>query len=97
MLGLSNEWKIWSGTIIPKIFCQMIETQFQTKICILHSDNGTEYINEVLGSSLKEKGISHQSTCVDTPQQNGIVEWKNKHLLEASRALMFSMHIPKYL
>ncbi|KAL5804087.1 hypothetical protein ACOSQ3_030887 [Xanthoceras sorbifolium] len=44
-----------------------------------------------------EKGIYHQSTCVDTPQQNGIAERKNRHLLEVARALMFSMNVPKYL
>ena len=40
---------------------------------------------------LKEKGIHHQFTCVNTPQQNGIVERKNKHLLEVARAIMLSM------
>lgn len=79
-----------------KKFLSMIETQFQTNIGILRIDNGTEYFNEVLGSFLREKGIHHQSTCVDTPQQNGVVERKNKHLLEVSRAIMFSMHVPKY-
>ena len=75
----------------------MVENQFQTKICILHTDNGTEYFNEHLGIFLKNKGIHHQSTCRDTPQQDGIVEQKNKHLLEVARAIMFSMHVPKYL
>ena len=82
---------------IFKSFYSMIETQFQTKISILHSDNGTEYFNHVLGVFLKEKGILHQSTCVDTPHQNGIVERKNKHLLEVSHAFMFKMSVPKYL
>ena len=75
----------------------MIETQFQTKIGILHTDNGTKYFNQILGSFMRIKGIHHQSTCVDTPQQNGIAKRKNKHLLEVSRAIMFSMHVPKYL
>ena len=52
---------------------------------------------KTLGSFLREKGINHQSTCVDTPQQNGIAEQKNKHLLDVSRVIMFSMNIPKYL
>ena len=78
-------------------FYYMIENQFNTKISILHSDNGTEYFNEILGGFLKEKGIFHQSTCVNTPQQNGIAERKNRHLLEVARALMFSMNVPKYL
>lgn len=45
----------------------------------------------------KKKGIQHQSTCQDTPQQNGIVERKNRHLLEVTRATMFSAHVSKYL
>ena len=75
----------------------MIENQFQTRIGILHSDNGTEYFNEHLGEYLNDKGIFHQFTCQNTPQQNGIAEWKNKHFLEVARAIMFYIHIPKYL
>ena len=69
-------------------FYNMIENQFQTKIGILLSDNGTKYFNEHLGGFLKSKGIFHQSTCRDTPQQNGIAERKNKHLMEVARAIM---------
>lgn len=50
-----------------KDFYKIVETQFQTKINILHTDNGTEYFNEHLGIFLKENGIHHQSTCIDTP------------------------------
>ena len=42
-----------------------------------------------------ENGIIHQSSCSDTPQQNGVVERKNMHLLEVARSLMFSTKIPK--
>ena len=80
-----------------KILYSMIENLFQTKIGILHTDNGTEYFKEVLGIFFKEKGIHHQTTCVDTPQQNGIVERKNKHLLEIFRAIMFYTNVPRYL
>jgi transposase InsO family protein len=80
-----------------KDFVQMIENQFQTKIGILRSDNGTEYFNKYLSTFLVTKGIIHQSTCRDTPQQNGVAERKNRHLLEVTRAIMFSMNVPKYL
>ena len=33
---------------------------------------------------------------MNTPQQNGIAERKNKHLLEVAHAVMFSMNVPKY-
>lgn len=80
-----------------KDFYHMVENQFQTKISILRTDNGTEYFKNCLGTFLSEKGVQHQSTCRDTPQQNGIAERKNRHLLEVARALMFSMNVPKFL
>ena len=76
----------------------MVENQFQTKISILRSDNGIEFYNDCLGDFfLIEKGILHQSTCKNTPQQNGIVERKNRYLIEVGRVLMFHMNVPTHL
>jgi hypothetical protein len=44
---------------------------------------------------LSMHGIIHQTSCVYTPQQNRIVERKNRDLLEKMRSLMFQMHVPK--
>ena len=82
---------------ICKIFYNMIENVFQTKISILHTDNGVEYFKHTLRSFMSEKGILHQTSCTYTPQQNGIAERKNRHLLEVARALLFTMHVPSYL
>ncbi|CAL5338710.1 unnamed protein product [Camellia sinensis] len=75
-------------------FYAMIQTQFHTKIQILRTDNGTEYFNHTLGPFLQENGIIHQSSCVDTPQQNGVAERKNRHILEVARALLLTTHMP---
>ena len=80
---------------IFKIFKNMIQTQFQSKIQILKSDNARDYFNSILGEYLAKEGIVHLSSCVDTPQQNGIAERKNRHLLEVARSLMFSTNVPK--
>ena len=55
-------------------FHSMIQTQFHTNIQILRIDNGTEYFNHSLSTYLQENGIIHQSSCVDTPQQNGKID-----------------------
>lgn len=45
-----------------------------------------------------DKGIIHQSSCVNnTHQQNEVAGRKNKHLLEVARALSFTTKIPKYI
>ena len=75
-------------------FHSRIQTQFHTKIQILRTDNGTEYFNHSLSTYLQENGIIHQSSCVDTPQQNRVAERKNGNILEVARALPFTSHMP---
>ena len=82
------------GTLFQH-FNSMKQTQFQTKIQVLKNDNVKEYFNIVLGKYLLNHGIIHISSCVDTPQQNGVAERKNKHLLKVVRSLMFSTNVLK--
>ena len=67
-------------------FHKMIETQYNAKVRVLRSDNGGEYQSSDLQKYLEEHGIIYQTTCSNTPQQNGVAEWKNRHLLEVVHA-----------
>jgi hypothetical protein len=46
---------------------------------------------------LQDNDIVHQTTCVCTPEQNGIAERKNRHILEVTMCLLFAMNVLKYL
>jgi Integrase core domain/gag-polypeptide of LTR copia-type/GAG-pre-integrase domain len=78
-----------------KDFCNMVKNQFSTSIKILRTDNGTEYTNLAFQEFTRRLGITHQTSCVGTPQQNGVSERKNRHLLEVARALLFSANLLK--
>ena len=78
-----------------KNFHMLVMTQFSARLKILRSDNGTEYMSQKMTQYLASYGILHQSSCVSTPQQNGVAERKNRDLLEKTRALMIEMHVPK--
>jgi len=67
----------------------MIATQYHSTIQVLRSDNDMEFINQELKQYLVDHGIAHQTTCPYTPQQNGVAERKNRHLLEVVRASLF--------
>ena len=47
-----------------------------------------------MSSYFKDLGIIHQTSCVNTPQQNGRVERKHRHILNVSRALLFQTNLP---
>ncbi|CAL2253605.1 unnamed protein product [Prunus armeniaca] len=76
-------------------FYQMVETQFHTRIQVLRSDNGGEFLNHDLNQFLQDHDIIHQSSCPHTPQQNGVAERKNRYLLEVVRASLFGAKMPR--
>ncbi|KAL2250124.1 UNVERIFIED_CONTAM: Retrovirus-related Pol polyprotein from transposon RE2 [Sesamum indicum] len=75
-------------------FCNMVLTQFGTKIKQIRTDNGTEFINKECQDFLQNRGIIHQRTCIHTPQQNGVAERKHQHLLQIARSLLFHASLP---
>ncbi|WJZ97399.1 hypothetical protein VitviT2T_016005 [Vitis vinifera] len=72
----------------------MIETRYNAKVRVLHSDNGGEYQSSDLQKYLEGHDIIHHTTCSNTPQQNGVAERKNRHLLEVVRASLIATKIP---
>lgn len=61
---------------------------------MFRSDNAKELTEGAMKILYKQHGIIHQTSCSDTPQQNGVVERKHRHLLETARALFLHSHVP---
>ncbi|KAK2982952.1 hypothetical protein RJ640_006366 [Escallonia rubra] len=71
-----------------------VHTQFDSRVKILRTDNGLEFQHHDLLAYYNKIGMERQFSCTDTPQQNGVVEQKHRHLLEVARALRFQAHLP---
>lgn len=69
----------------------MINTQFNAKIKMFRYDNVSEL---AFTEFFAEKGVMHQFSCVERPQQNSVVERKHQHLLNVARSLYFNHEFP---
>ncbi|RVW97371.1 Retrovirus-related Pol polyprotein from transposon RE2 [Vitis vinifera] len=75
-------------------FYAEIQTQFNISIRVLRSDNAREYFSAPFTSFMSHHGILHQSSCAHTPQQNGVAERKNRHLVETARTILLHSNVP---
>jgi transposase InsO family protein len=57
---------------------------------------GGEYFSNEFSEYLKEHGIQKKYSCSYCPQQNGIVERKNKHIAEITCAMLDEKNLPNY-
>ena len=73
-----------------------VETGSKWKVATIRSDNGTEFKNSSMREFCESKGISQTFSASRTPQQNGVVERKNKTLIEAARTMLEDSKLPTY-
>lgn len=62
---------------------------------MIRSDNGTEYTYTKFNKFCEDAGIEHQLTAPYTPQQNRVVERKNRTIMEMTRCLLHEKNLPK--
>ncbi|KAL6322495.1 hypothetical protein AAG906_009794 [Vitis piasezkii] len=46
-------------------------------------------------SYFQEHGLHHEASCSQTPQQNNVAKYKNRHILEITQALLIATYVPK--
>nr|GEY42498.1 putative ribonuclease H-like domain-containing protein [Tanacetum cinerariifolium] len=82
---------------VIKTFLKQITVLLQSPVIIIRTDNDTEFKNQVLKEYFDSVGISHQVSSVRTPQQNGVVEQRNRILVKAARTMLFFFRAPLFL
>ncbi|GKD14589.1 retrovirus-related pol polyprotein from transposon TNT 1-94 [Tanacetum coccineum] len=59
-------------------------------------DKGTKFWNKTLHAYFAQEGIEHQTSTARTPEQNGIVERRNRTLVEAARTMLSAAKVPSF-
>jgi transposase InsO family protein len=70
-----------------KRFLRRAQNEFGLSIKKIRSDNGTKFKNSQIEGFLEEEGNKHEFSSPYTPQQNGVVERKNRTLLDMARTM----------
>ncbi|GJT12691.1 putative ribonuclease H-like domain-containing protein [Tanacetum coccineum] len=71
-----------------------IENLIDLKVKVIRYDNGTEFKNKVMNQFCEKKGVKREFSVARTPQQNGVVERKNRTLIEATRTMLADSKLP---
>ncbi|KAK2452140.1 putative mitochondrial protein [Trifolium repens] len=78
------------------IFCTQVQNEKGLKILKVRSDHGGEFENEPFATFCEDHGIVHEFSAPRTPQQNGVVERKNRSLQEMARTMMHETKLAKH-
>ncbi|GJX38526.1 retrovirus-related pol polyprotein from transposon TNT 1-94 [Tanacetum coccineum] len=74
-----------------------IQVRLNATIRNVRTDNGIEFVNKNLRDFYENVSISHQTSVARTPQQNGVVERRNRTLMEVARTMFIFSKAPLFL
>ncbi|KAK9076273.1 hypothetical protein SSX86_004606 [Deinandra increscens subsp. villosa] len=80
-----------------KSFKSRVEKETKYKVRMLRTDRGGEFNSFVFKKYCEDAGIRRQTTAPYTPQQNGVVERRNRTVMEMTRSMLKSMKVPETL
>ncbi|GJR87146.1 retrovirus-related pol polyprotein from transposon TNT 1-94 [Tanacetum coccineum] len=78
-------------------FLKMIQVRLQVTVRRIRTDNGTEFVNQTLREYYEKIGISHETSVARSSHQNGVVERRNRTLIEAARTMLIYAKAPLFL
>nr|GFB86486.1 hypothetical protein [Tanacetum cinerariifolium] len=69
-------------------FLRLVQRGLQAQVRVVRTDKGTEFLNQTLHTYFAAEGIQPQTSVARTPEQNSVVERRNRTLVEATRTML---------
>src|SRR6202521_650990 len=73
------------------------EKQTGLQLYIFRTDNGGEFLTKEWRQMLKDRGIHHETTSPDTPEQNGDAERQNRTIFDRVCTVLIDAGLPLFL
>ncbi|GKC18957.1 retrovirus-related pol polyprotein from transposon TNT 1-94, partial [Tanacetum coccineum] len=77
-------------------FLTLIQRGLHAQVRTVRTDKGTEFLNKTLHAYFAKEGIRHETSTARTPEQNGVVERRNRTLVEAARTMLSAAKVPLF-
>ncbi|GJW07235.1 retrovirus-related pol polyprotein from transposon TNT 1-94 [Tanacetum coccineum] len=77
-------------------FLRLVQRGLHAQVRTVRTDKGTKFLNKTLHAYFAQEGIEHQTSTARTPEQNGVVERRNRTLVEAARTMLSAAKVPLY-
>ncbi|GJS50230.1 putative ribonuclease H-like domain-containing protein [Tanacetum coccineum] len=78
-------------------FLTQIQTGLNKTVRFIRTDNKTEFVNQVLTAHYEKVSITHKRTISRSPEQNGVIERRNRTLMEAAQTMLIFSRAPMFL
>ncbi|GJV63007.1 retrovirus-related pol polyprotein from transposon TNT 1-94 [Tanacetum coccineum] len=77
-------------------FLTLVQRGLHAQVTTVRTDKGTEFLNKTLHAYFAKEGIRHETSTARTPEQNGVVERRNRTLVEAARTMLSAAKVPLF-
>ena len=77
-----------------KVLCRRLQNEKGVSIVKIRSNHGKEFKNARFNPFCEKNGIKKEFSTPKTPQQNGVVERKNRVIQEMARVMLLNKQIP---
>nr|GFB60235.1 retrovirus-related Pol polyprotein from transposon TNT 1-94 [Tanacetum cinerariifolium] len=77
-------------------FLRLVQRGLQAQVRVVRIDKGMEFLNQTLHAYFAAEAIQHQMSIARTPEQNGVVERRNRTLVEAARTMLSAAKVPLF-
>nr|GEZ10163.1 integrase, catalytic region, zinc finger, CCHC-type, peptidase aspartic, catalytic [Tanacetum cinerariifolium] len=77
-------------------FLRLVQRGLHAQVRIVRTDKGTKFLNKTLHAYFASEGIHHQTSLARTPEQNSVVERRNRTLVEAARTMLSAAKVPLF-